>query len=80
MDFYLSTGGEKITKIMMSGGTSKTPEFLNLIAQKTSLPVEPLNPFKNVAVNTKVFDVNYINEISPIVSVAVGLAIRKVGN
>ncbi len=80
IDFYLSTGGEKITKIMLSGGTAKTPEFSNLIAQKTGLPVEIMNPFKNVAVNTKVFDINYINEIAPIVSVAVGLSIRKAGN
>lgn len=80
IDFYLSTGGEKISKIMISGGTAKTADFLNLIAQKTGLPVEPLNPFKSVAVNTKVFDANYINEIAPVVSVAVGLAIRKAGN
>ncbi len=80
IDFYLSTGGEKITKIMLSGGTAKTPGFPDLLAQKTGLNVEMLNPFKNVAVNTKVFDINYINEISSIVSVAMGLAIRKVGN
>lgn len=80
IDFYLSTGGEKITKIMLSGGTAKTPGFTDFITQKTGLPVEIINPFKNVAVNTKVFDINYINEISPIVSVAVGLAIRRTGN
>lgn len=80
IDFYLSTGGEKITRILISGGTAKIPDFLNLISQKTGLPVESLNPFKRVAVNTKVFDLNYINEVSPIVSVAVGLATRKAGN
>ncbi|MGB9734903.1 MAG: type IV pilus assembly protein PilM [bacterium] len=80
IDFYLSTGGEKITRILISGGTAKIPDFLNLISQRTGLPVEPLNPFKKVAVNTKVFDLNYINEVSPIVSIAVGLATRKAGN
>jgi|YelNatPaOPRAMG01_1025707.scaffolds.fasta_scaffold01460_15 type IV pilus assembly protein PilM len=80
IDFYLSTGGEKISRILISGGTSKAPDFLNLISQKTGLPVEPLNPFKKVAVNTKIFDINYINDIAPIVCLAVGLATRKVGN
>ncbi len=80
IDFYLSTGGEKVSRIMLSGGTVKTPEFMNMIAQKTGLPVEILSPFKTVAINNKVFDVNYINEVAPIVSIAVGLAIRKAGN
>ncbi|MCL5792821.1 MAG: pilus assembly protein PilM [Deltaproteobacteria bacterium] len=80
IDFYLSTGGGKINRIMIGGGTAKIADFTDLIAKRTGIPVEIINPFKNIAVNTKVFDINYIKEISPIVSIAVGLSIRRSGD
>ncbi|MDQ3221543.1 MAG: pilus assembly protein PilM, partial [Acidobacteriota bacterium] len=41
-------------------------------------PVEVLNPFRNINVDSKKFDPEYLSEIMPEMAVAVGLAMRGV--
>jgi type IV pilus assembly protein PilM len=81
LDFYNSTAGDgRITKVYLSGGAAKTSMLLDVVQQKLSLPVEILNPFLAVAVNEKEFDAAYLEEVAPLVTVAVGLAIRRLGD
>jgi type IV pilus assembly protein PilM len=42
------------------------------------LPVEVLDPFRNIKVDTRKFDPDYLSEIMPEMAVAVGLAVRGV--
>ena len=42
--------------------------------------MEILNPFNNVTYNPRDFDPDFINEIGPSAAIAVGLAVRKVGD
>jgi len=42
------------------------------------LPVEVLDPFRNIKVDTRKFDPDYLSEIMPEMAVAVGLALRGV--
>jgi len=42
--------------------------------------VELLNPFNNVTYNPKDFDPDFINDIAPSAAIAVGLAVRRVGD
>jgi len=39
-----------------------------------------MNPYGKIGVNEKDFDKNYIEEIGPLVTVAVGLAMRRLGD
>ena len=78
LDFYNSTAGEgRISKVFLSGGAAKTPQLMEAVQRRLALPVEILNPFQKVAVNEKTFDLEYLQEIAPMVTVAVGLATRR---
>jgi type IV pilus assembly protein PilM len=81
LDFYNSTAGEeRITKVFLSGGGAKTLQLMDAVQQRLSLPVEILNPFARMAVNEKEFDPRYLEEIAPLMSVAIGLATRRAGD
>ena len=81
LDFYNSTASdERITKIFVSGGSSKGYKFIDSVSEKVDLPVEIINPFAKLKFNEKDFDPEYLQEIGPLMTVTVGLAIRGVGD
>ncbi|WP_054693914.1 type IV pilus biogenesis protein PilM [Geotalea toluenoxydans] len=81
LDFYNSTAGEgKISKVYLSGGGAKSAMLAETVSQKLAIPVEILNPFAKVKFDEKQFDPDYLKEISPLVTVAVGLATRRLGD
>jgi type IV pilus assembly protein PilM len=80
-DFYRATTEDNETvvqKILISGGGSKLIGLAQELSQRLELPVEILDPFKNIKVDNKKFDPDYLSEIVPEMAVAVGLAIRGV--
>jgi len=80
-DFYRATTEDNDTvvqKILISGGGSKLGGLAQELSQRLELPVEVLNPFRNINVDGKKFDPDYLNEIVPEMAVAVGLAVRGV--
>jgi type IV pilus assembly protein PilM len=80
-DFYRATTEDNHTvvqKILISGGGSKLTGLAQELSRRLELPVEVLNPFRNIRVDPKKFDSDYLNEIMPEMAVAVGLAIRGV--
>ena len=80
-DFYRATSEDNHTvvqKILISGGGSKLTGLAQELSRRLELPVEVLNPFRNIRVDTRKFDADYINEIMPEMAVAVGLAVRGV--
>lgn len=81
LDFYNSTAGDdRITGVFMSGGCSKTYNLFNTISDKTGLQVDTINPFAKLNFNQKDFDPEYLQEIGPLMVVAVGLAARRFGD
>ncbi len=81
LDFYNTTAGEgKINDLYISGGGAKIPRLLEAINQRLGLPVEILDPFRKIRFNDKEFDAEYLAEIGPLVTVAVGLATRRFGD
>lgn len=80
-DFYRATTEDNETvvqKILISGGGSKLTGLAQELSQRLELPVEVLDPFRNINVDNKKFDPDYLSEIVPEMAVAVGLAIRGV--
>ena len=80
-DFYRATADDNHTvvqKILISGGGSKLQGLIQELSARLEMPVEVLNPFRNIRVDNKKFDAGYVNEIMPEMAVAVGLAIRGV--
>jgi len=80
-DFYRATTEDNQTvvqKILISGGGSKLSGLAAELSRRLELPVEVLNPFRNINVDSNKFDPAYLNEIMPEMAVAVGLAVRGV--
>jgi type IV pilus assembly protein PilM len=80
-DFYRATTEDNDTvvqKILISGGGSKLTGLAQELSQRLELPVEVLDPFRNIKIDPKKFDPEYLSEIVPEMAVAVGLAMRGV--
>jgi type IV pilus assembly protein PilM len=81
MDFYRATaedGESAIQKILFSGGGSKLPGLSDYLAKRFELAVEFFDPFKQIQVDARRFDPDYMREVVPEMVVAVGLALRGV--
>lgn len=80
-DFYRATSEDNETvveKILISGGGSKLNGLAQELSTRLEIPVEVLDPFRNIKVESGKFDPEYISEIMPEMAVAVGLAMRGV--
>ncbi|MCK5220608.1 MAG: pilus assembly protein PilM, partial [Candidatus Aminicenantes bacterium] len=54
--------------------------ILDLFSQEFDIPFEIVNPFNNIEINEKKFDLNFISEMAPVFNVAMGLALRAIGD
>jgi type IV pilus assembly protein PilM len=80
-DFYRATaedGGVQVNKILISGGGSKLAGLPEELSSRLEVSVEVLDPFRQIKVDTRKFDPDYLSEIMPEMAVAVGLALRGV--
>jgi len=81
LDFYNSNALEgKISRLYLAGGGAKTLNLAETIGERLSLPVEIVNPFSKIKWDEKKFEPDFVAEIAPIMSVAVGLAARRLGD
>jgi type IV pilus assembly protein PilM len=81
MDFYRATaedGESTVQKILISGGGSKLKGLSQYLANRFEVPVEVFDPFKEIKVDARRFDPDYMREVVPEMAVAVGLALRGV--
>jgi type IV pilus assembly protein PilM len=81
MDFYRATSEESnpaVQKILISGGSSKLPNLAGYLSQRFEIPVEVLDPFRQIKVDARRFDPDYLRDVIPEMAVAVGLALRGV--
>jgi type IV pilus assembly protein PilM len=81
MDFYRATAEDSeasVQKILISGGGSKLKGFTEYLANRFEVPVEVFDPFRQIKVDARRFDPDYMREVVPEMAVAVGLALRGV--
>jgi type IV pilus assembly protein PilM len=71
---------DTIEKILLAGGSCRCPGFRENLELETDIPVAELNPFENFIVDEKYFDAKYLEHMGPQAAVAVGLALRSVGD
>jgi type IV pilus assembly protein PilM len=80
-DFFRATSQEdRIDQIFLSGGTAKVSGLRELLSERFGAPVELLNPFLNVRYSDKEFNPDFLEDIGPAAAIAVGLAVRRVGD
>ena len=65
---------------MLSGGASRAEGFTEMLSERFVAPVEALDPFKRVTFDSKKFQADHGVDVAPTAAVAVGLALRRVGD
>jgi type IV pilus assembly protein PilM len=80
-DFFRGTTGvDRIDKIVLSGGSSRVDGFAEMLGERFEAHIEEFDPFKNVTFDAPKFGVESAADVAPMAAVAVGLALRKVGD
>jgi type IV pilus assembly protein PilM len=81
IDFYTATAqGHLITKAYYTGGACQTAGLVEHLTEVLKTPFEPFNPYIAIKSGNKKLTANYLQQISPFVSIACGLGIRKSGD
>jgi type IV pilus assembly protein PilM len=80
-DFFKATASsDRIDRVFLSGGASRVDGFAQALQERFGAPVEPFDPFKKVGFDPKQLGITDVDEVVPTAAVAVGLALRRLGD
>ncbi len=80
-DFFKATAStDQISRIMLSGGSSRVDGFAETLQERFATTVEMFDPFRKVTLDGKKFSADLRESIAPTAAVAVGLALRRAGD
>ena len=80
LDFYNSTTYESVNKIYLCGGCTKATDLRVIIEEKANTSVEIIDCLQTIKYDESAFDPEYIKAITPLASVSLGLALRRLGD
>lgn len=81
IDFYTATAqGHLISKAYFTGGASLTSGLIEHLSDVLKIPFEAFNPYLTIKSGSRKISPNYLQQISPFVSIACGLAARQIGD
>jgi type IV pilus assembly protein PilM len=78
--FQATTSTQKIDHILLAGGSARVLNFDTQLKERFGMPVEVMNPFRQVDITGASVSPEWLSENAPSLAVAVGLAIRHVGD
>ncbi len=70
------TGEEKVSRMYLSGGGSLIPNLLEYLKRRLGVPIELINPFKNIIYDPAMFSPEGTDVIGSMLVQATGLALR----
>jgi len=80
-DFFKATASsDRIDRIVMSGGASRVDGFAQALQERFGTNVESFDPFRKIAFDAQKFGVTDPDTAIPTAAVAVGLALRRLGD
>ena len=80
-DFFKATAAsDRIDRILLSGGASRVDGFAAALAERFGSPVEPFDPFKTMSFDAAKLGMANAEAAVPTAAVAVGLALRRMGD
>jgi type IV pilus assembly protein PilM len=80
-DFFKATAAsDRIDRILLSGGASSVDGFAEALAERFGAPVEPFDPFRQITFEAQKLRVDDVTGLISTAAVAVGLALRRVGD
>lgn len=78
--FRVQVGDLGIDQGFVAGGGSKLRSLVPLLADTLGIPLEVVDPWKNLSYDKSRFDPDYLRGLAPEFAVPVGLAMRGVGS
>jgi type IV pilus assembly protein PilM len=78
--FKASASNDRIDRIVLSGGAARVDGFVQALNDRFQTQVELFDPFKKIAFEPQKLGVADAEGVSPAAAVAVGLALRRVGD
>ena len=80
-DFFKATASsDRIDRIVLSGGASRVDGFVAALQERFNASVEVFDPFKKIAFDAERLGITDAEGLIPTAAVAVGLALRRVGD
>jgi len=80
-DFFLATTStSKIDQLLLSGGSARILNFDTQLKERFGMVVEVMNPFRQIDISGGSVSEEWLTENAPSLAVAVGLAVRHVGD
>ena len=80
-DFFKATASnDRIDRIMLCGGASRVEGFAESLRERFATEVEQFDPFRQVGIDPKKVGIDSPDDYGPVAAVAMGLALRKVGD
>lgn len=77
LDFYRAqTPGAQVSRVLVSGGGSKMPGFVELLGQRIGVPTQRGHAFAKVKVQIALSEADLV-EAEPLLAVAIGLALPE---
>jgi type IV pilus assembly protein PilM len=67
----------QVQRVYCSGGGARIPGLADTLAERLRLPVEVADPVKGIQVKDEAFGDLHVDEVAPLMMLAVGLALRK---
>jgi len=79
---YLKTSNEAegLTRILLSGGSAQMQGLKELMSEKFRVPIELANPLLRIGYEPSLFEGRDPSREAPALTVAIGLALRRVGS
>lgn len=78
--FSATSGGISANRMFVSGGSIFVPGLVDQVARAAGLSYEVFDPFARVTYDPKALSAEYISQIKAISPIALGLAMRKLGD
>lgn len=79
-DYYRGATNEYgVQEIILSGGCALIKDFATLLSEKIGIGVRIVEPFKNINIPEGI-DKGYLKKVGPVAVVAMGLALRRLGD
>ena len=80
-DFFKATASsDRIDRVVLSGGASRVDGFAEALRERFGTTVESFDPFRKITFEPEKFGVEDPDTAIPTAAVAVGLALRRVGD
>ena len=80
-DFFAATSTEgPVDELVLSGGCALTPNLEQVLRERFGVPTELMNPLRRIHYREGAFNGEWLKSIAPMLAVAVGLGVRKVGD